>query len=258
MKWKISLLPLFAALLSGALLESLYRYPKNFWFLISAALVLVFFALWKINTLPFFLKFAGKRFWYMALPLLMFVAGIIVFSVFLENSKYVHVCALIVTLLVYVYLSYIMVYFRQPLFYEDATLQNLILLLNTANFFLLTTDFLAAHLLLQIPFFSLFFLYIGVVYLLISPVFWIMRFDQVKSFVYSLVILMCFAQLFWAMRFLPLNYTIASFCITVLFHLALNLSIFWIRDEWEFKVVRKYIIIGMVLFVSVFGTAQWR
>ncbi|HLD81733.1 MAG TPA: hypothetical protein VJA22_00825 [Patescibacteria group bacterium] len=258
MKAKYQRYPLLFFFVCIGIFEFLYFFPKRLFVLESVAATLVLVSVWRINVLPIKEKFFSASYWHFSLPLLFFVVNSILFSIVLERQLYFHVLALFTAFFSFLYLKYIVIYFRLPLFNDEKALPNISFFLNTSTVFFLSDSLLAFILLLNLDVVLSFLIFLAELWLLSFQTLWVSRINPIKATVYALVITIIFAELFWVFRFLPLDYTIVALIMAGFFHLLLNLSVFWIQDLWEFKLVRKYIIIGLVLLFVVLGTAQWK
>ena len=258
MKTKHHIIPVLYFLIISGLFEVVYFFPRNIYVISVLMIVLNFVFVMKINSLPFFEKIKSGNFWNFWFPLVAFDAGALLFSLIMTNPQYIHLLSFVVAFFSFLYLRSLFVYFRQPLFYEEHMLPNILLSINTLSLFMLTSALHAfLFLVLNFSFVIVSVVLLFVSFLLSYQYFWTNHIPSVRSLVSACTVSLIMVQLVWALRFLPFGYIVVGLILSLIFHVFQNFIIFWIQDIWEFKLVRKYIIIGLAIFAFIFTTAQW-
>ncbi len=205
------------------------------------------------------LKWDVKRgaFWmFLGLPSA-FVAAAVFLFLFLEGDLVKWMLGLLVLVGIWLYAENLFSFYHLPSTYQAYSLEYLSFVLAIATGFFFYSGTYGMQLFLQLPGWVL---ALGVFWLtlfLLLCVFWASKIEQGMSTRLSVVGAIVVTELFLALGMLPTSFLANAAGLAVALYLFIGLSRAHALERLSKTVLQRYVVIGCVLFLLVFGTAKW-
>lgn len=254
---KLSFLPLIGGgIVFLSFLGTFFFIQKWFLFLLLFS-VCLFMILSRFHVLPLGEKIRSLHFWNFALPLLIFTWSAFAFGIFFPYEWMLQILAPGVGFFSFLFLRYIFIYFRQPLFSDEKNLLHLSLFLNTFSIFFLVFATSSAMLFLNLHFaFSLLILSSSI--FLIYQFFWINKAESRRYILFACIVSYLMLEMFWTFSLLPISLSVTSFLITLIYFLSCSLGYLSLHKQCTRKKVSQYLLMSAFLSLLVILTAEWR
>ncbi|MBU0649046.1 hypothetical protein KJ969_03025 [Patescibacteria group bacterium] len=246
----------FSPYLTGALVFVCFLlmafFPPLIWFL---------FALVNLYLVLTVVLFSDQQFdteilKYFLTPFLLFWS-VFLFFLFLENPFARLGVALVSSFLITVYLDQLFFYRFMYERYQAKALENLSLYLAIIITFFVSSSLFGFYIFLHAPR-SL--LLVGILALNIALnyyIFWILRINFWESLPFIAVLSLASFETFYVMTFLPTSFAVNGAIMAVLYYFALGMIRYHFLQRLEFAVIRRHLVIGLIILISVVATARW-
>lgn len=234
-------------------LNYFYRDPR----IVFGILGSIFFILLVSLKLIVKEKITTKTFWGLAvLPLLLYLA-VCNFILILSPGILRHIVAVFFALACYAYFENLFLFYFNRISYQVNSLENTATFYNLMIFFLVVLNLNAINSLLNYYLWALILLLLGITFLILIQLFWILKINMPIRWVYILVILVIVMEFFWAISFLPINFYVAAMILTIIYYFILGTLRAKIVQELDKKILLRYIIISILLIIIILLTSHW-
>lgn len=254
---RLSLLPLLGGIIVALCFLGTFFFVQGwFWFLVffSGSLFII---LLRLHVLSGWKNVRSLHFWNFAVPLLVFTWSAFAFGIFFPYQWMFQILAVGIGFFTFLFLRYIYIYFRQPLILGEKDLPHLSLFLNTFSVFLLVFTVSSAMLFVNLHFvFSLLILSSST--LLTYQYLWMNQEDPRRSVLFACIISYLILQIFWTSSLLPINLSVTSFLIALMYFLLCSFTHLSFHEQCTKKKVTQYLLAGTFLSLLVILTAEWR
>jgi hypothetical protein len=237
-------------------LEIFINYPKSLIYSSGLYIVLLIFALWYLQKG----RLEGKRekAAFFILPIL-FMANWVSFMVYFSFPRFfLHLLVILASAIIWLYTEsfflkrYFLSFYRRRSF-EDLT-ENLILV--TA--FLLYLNFFGFKVYIGWPYYTLFIITAVALFLLI----WLQLtfnclLDKKKSLIYLIIIPVLSLEVIGVSIFLPTNFYSIALINTLLFYVFIIFSRYHLLEQLSEKMARKYLLLGVIIFLFTIFISNW-
>ncbi|MFH1631705.1 MAG: hypothetical protein ABIA47_01610 [bacterium] len=231
----------------------LIYYPDFFFHIIIIWAVVIFFLLarllqWDFKNFSFWVFFGTPTF---------FLASSIFFFLFLEQEYAKFVLALIVTAGFWLYVESLFTFYHLPAAYQAYSLEYLSLVMYILSGFFFTSAAYGAQLFLQLPvWIPAIAVFLVSIFATVS-VFWASKIGSRVGIRFALVVSIIISELYIALAMLPTSFLTNAAVFAIAMYLLLGLSRAHVLDKLSKRVLKHYLLIGIILLLMVFGTARW-
>lgn len=226
--------------------------------LVTALLLLFLLAPLLLARLLLF-EFKRPAFWvFLGVPMFM-VASAFFFFLFLESDGAKWILTGSVVLAVGLYAENLFTFYHLPSAYQAYALEYLSLVIAIASAFFFTSGANGAHLFLH----DLVPLWIPAVVVFVAvlfstlAMFWVSKVGFETGRRYALAGALFMTELFVVLTFLPTSFVTNAAGFATFLYVYLGLMRAHVLERLTPKVVKRYALTGLLLFVVIFGTAQW-
>ncbi len=247
------LTPWLAAVMTFIIFELLISQPKQIFWLVPLAMLVIFLAVWQLTGR----EFRKARLWNFLITPLALLSGGWLFLAFLEGRWFRQIFLLILVFGLWLFLEVIFLYFFFRPKYQAHALENISSYLNLMAFFLIFSGFFSLSIFLGFPSWFLGIISVVVVGFLTYQLFWVSNIPTVSAWPYLVIITLITEELFLATRFLPTSVYVNSLIITSAYYLLSGLARNWLLGIQEIKVIKRYLIITFICLVIILITAKW-
>lgn len=205
------------------------------------------------------LKWEGKRpaFWiFLGLPTFLVLSATFLF-LFLEADWVKWVLMASVVLGVWLYAENIFSFYHLPSTYQAYSLEYLSFVLAVGSGFFAFSGTYGAQLFLQLPGWVLALGIFWITMFLLLSVFWVGKIEHTAAVRFSGVGAVVLTELFLALGLLPTSFLANAAGLTIALYLFVGLARAYVLNRLSKAVLWRYLVIGCLLFVFVFGTAKW-
>ncbi|MFA6410067.1 MAG: hypothetical protein WCW26_00615 [Candidatus Buchananbacteria bacterium] len=249
LNWALPGLTSFTILI---LLEEIIRVPKQIYWLGPLALTLLIISIWQLTGL---LK--SKKFLRFSItPVFLFSSGLL-FLLFLEGTITKQLFSVVLVVLLGVFLEVIFVWFHLRPKYQPNALENISAHLNLITIFLTACGFFSLIVFLNISVWVLALGFFVISAILNYQLIWISGTTWSVGYPYITAITVAITEIFLAASFLPTSFYVSGLIVTVSYYLMTGLAQNWLIDIKEARVVKRYLLIGVVSLIIILITAKW-
>jgi len=230
-------------------------------FIFNDSLTQFFFSLIFLIFIFFLFSFLilgkeGKNLWLLIINFALLIAANVFFIVFIRNQFFKIFFIIFLSFLVWLFLEIIFRFLYEPRRYPIYALENISFLTSFLAIFFLFSDFFALQSFFNFSMiYHLFFIFLFTA-LITYFIFRVIKLPIEKK--YLLVISLIITEIFYSFTFLPTSFYINGLLLTVLFYLMINLT----RKDKEslltFKIIKKYIFLGLAALILIIIMAKWR
>ena len=246
-------LPLLVPLVSYALAEMYFFYPKLIYAAVVLINLLIFFAVWRFSAV----SQVDKQWWnYLILPAVSSTA-VMAYSVFLSFKPAIQLLFILNLAFLYFYLRQVYYYLLNPSLYKVFSLENISAYAGWFSFFLLAAVVYGLQSFLNLPIFYLALVMLVATALVSYQIIWANKIELKKGLLYILISCLLVVELGWSISFLPFNYNIAGLCLALCFYMVSGLIKNQLLDKLDAVRVKMYLTLGLVSLVLILFTARW-
>ncbi|MEI8361181.1 MAG: hypothetical protein WCG01_03575 [bacterium] len=243
----------FIPLVLYALLEALHIFPGNFYAIVGLILfvILIFSGLIAKN-----IALVSNWWNFSLLPLTTYIASI-AFSVLLTDLAYVRILYLLTTFFVVLYFRTVFYFFRKPIKYKFASIENSASYLNFFNFFLLSSSLYGFRSFLSLKDWQ--FLPIVLIYtvLVFYQLLWAMKLKFSESYKYIILATLVMLEISLAISFLPFEYYVSGLLLSLCYYVISGLFKLHIAKVLNKDRVMYYALFVIIIYAVIFLTVRW-
>lgn len=246
-------LTLITPLLVLVLFEIYFFFPGYFcWMLVLAVLSI-------IATVAIFTKrsSAYKNWWDFSILPGCFTVSLAVYSIIIPDKFFVQFLFFLNAGFVYWYLKNIYYFLIKSELYKSFFLENASSYGNFLTVFFLASAVYGLQAFLSLPIWPLMFIFLIMGGLIIYNVIWANKVDAKNGVIYILVGCLVLTELAWSISFLPLNYNISGLILAINYYILIGLIRFWLKENFDSKTVRPYLIFGFLAVFVLLLTSRW-
>lgn len=205
------------------------------------------------------LRFEIKRFsfWVFLGTPTFFLLTSILFFLLLESELAEISLGIVTTLGVWLYAENLFSFYHLPSSYQAYALEYLSLVLYVASGFFLTSGAYGLQLGLQLPIWVPALAVFWTVLFATLGVFWVSKIAQETSTRFAITGAILMTELYVVFATLPTGFLTNAAGFAIFLYLYLGLSRAHVLDKLSKVVLRRYMIIGVLLLLIVFGTTRW-
>lgn len=256
-----------SAFLLFLILEMALSQPTQIYWLILLSFAILLFSIWQLMKYK-----VNQQFFNFLIAPVIFLASAWIFLLFLQSGWIQQLIIIVTSVLYWLFIKVIFLYlFRRPK-YQAHTLGNISSYLDLLAVFFISSGFFSLMIFLQLPswyldlyFFQividqiwqLLFLEALVVSLLTYQLLWASQIPLVSGGPFIFVITLVTTQLFLVTSFLPTSVYVKGLIVGIVFYLLSGLSRNWLLNIREWKVVRRYLTIGLISLIIILASAKW-
>lgn len=198
-------------------------------------------------------------FWVFLLVPLFLVASAFFFTLFLEGTRDQIMVAAFVVLPVALYAENLFTFYHLPRAYQAYSLEYLTLVITILGGFFYASGAYAAHIFLPdfVPLWLPVITTFVVVLSLTLAVFWVSKIGFETGRRYALAGAVMLTECFFLIALLPTSFVTNAAAFTALFYGYLGLTRAHVLEKLNAELVRRYVVVGSVLLLLIFLTAQW-
>jgi len=247
------IIPVLIVLAIFFLFEQLLVMPKQIYWLMPLALVLIILSVWQLTGRKLF----SPNFWQiLSTPLLLFI-GALLFFIFLEGQFFKQVFIICLIILFWAFFEVVFLKFHLRTKYQAYSLENIIIHLNLVAIFLIASGFYSLAVFLGFSWLILLIIFIAINVLLNYQLVWTSGKSLIAGLPYIVVITVLISEIFWATIFLPTSIYVSGLIVAVSYYLLSGLVRNWLLEIKEGKVIRRYLLISILALIIILATAKW-
>lgn len=246
-------IPVACALVIFVLLESIIKSPRLIYALAPLALVLVFLTVWQLTGR----KLKNGKLWRFLIAPLIFIAGSLLFLSFLEGFYLRQFLCLISAGLLGIFLEMAYLWFYSRPKYQPNALENISAHLNLLTVFLISSSASSLIIFINFPFWPLILIYTLLVLLLTYQLCWVDNIIFPASWPYIIVVTAATVEVFLAVSFLPTSAYVSGLIVALIYYLTTGLLRNLFLGVKEKKVIKRYLLISLAVFLVIIITAKW-
>ncbi|MDD5295074.1 MAG: hypothetical protein PHP21_04170, partial [Patescibacteria group bacterium] len=110
---------------------------------------------------------------------------------------------------------------------------------------------------LNLPVWLLMIFMLIVTFLAVYQVMWANKVEMRMAFPYILISGVILLEIGWSISFLPLNHNIAGLVLAICYYIMSGLSLSYLNDNLDKKIIKQYLIFGYVSILIVLLYARW-
>lgn len=234
------------------LFELFFFYPKFFYLVLILVNLLILFSLKKITG-----KRLGDRdFWNLSILPILFSTSLIIYSALLTNRFFVQFLFIINLFFTYYYLKN--VYSRSDeTDNSKAFLENIYAYGNFLILFFASASAYGLKSFLNISIWLLILVMAGIILLTIYGSLWANKITIRTGGIYIFIVCLALIQLAWAIYFLPLSYNTLGLILAICYYILMGLVKSHLKDNLNKKVIKLYLIFGLLSMALILLTARW-
>lgn len=245
------LLTLLVPVLTTALLELFYFYPRMLHAVIFLLLSLFVFVAWVFGKE----SNIKKPLVYAVLPTC-FTGSLLAFTV-LINIQYVQM--FFVANVFFVFLYFRAVYFSifEQEKYRSSSLENFSSFGNFIAFYFVASAIYGFQTFLDTKIWFLMLVLAVFVAVIVSQVMYTNKIDSAKWMLFVPVICLVLIELAWSFSFLTLSYYILGLVLAIDYYVLIGLTRFYLLAKLDARIIKLYISFGLLSVLVVLFTARW-
>ena len=193
---------------------------------------------------------------YFLTPILL-LWSVFLFFLFLENIYVKLAIAALSGFFMFVYMEQLFFYRFAPKRYQAKALENLTMYLSVVTLFFAASGLFGFYIFLHAPRYLLLLAIIVLGMALNYHLFWILKINFWESLPYIGVMALATFEFFYVMTFLPTSFAVNGAILAILYYLALGMIRYHFLDSLDSRVIKRHLIIGLVILISVIATARW-
>ena len=250
------ILSILGPMLSFGVLAWIFKTPRDFYYLLAAALVVMGFSLWRLFSLSQAGKNFKERFIYLVFSLLLVFTSQALL-IMLENSLIkwgIWLLGLILTLWYFNNLFKRLFSQKLFIFHESALLFNLyeaIIVFFAASALFGLRDFIGYHLA------YLFLALVVIIFFLVWGNLTVSKLKQGDEWSYALLTTVIAAELFWAIAALSLIFYLKGVVFAFIYLVFLSYRLSVIDPGFSRKYFKYYVIFSLIVVLMILLTAKW-
>lgn len=245
--------PIACALAVFALFELIIKSPRLIYGLAPLALTLVFLSIWQLTGQ----KLGNGKLWRFLIAPFIFIAGSLLFLSFLEGFYLRQFLCLIVAALLGIFLEMIYLWLHARPKYQPHALENISAHLNLLTVFLISSGAYSLIIFINFPFWPLILIYTLLVLLLTYQLCWVENILFPASWPYIAVASVVTLEIFLAVSFLPTSAYVSGLIVALIYYLITGLWRNLFLGVKEKKVIKRYLLISIIVFLIIMATAKW-
>ncbi|MDD5031747.1 MAG: hypothetical protein PHR36_01745 [Patescibacteria group bacterium] len=214
------------------------------------AAILVFLKASKIQKTP------DIYFGTVILPL-EFLSSVFIYLSLAVNRFFIQFLFLAAAVFIYFYLRYLYYYLVRPEFFSRDNLKNFSSLGNFFIIFFSASAIYGLQSFLNLPVWLLMIVLLVIIFLTVYQIMWVSKIGLKASFPHILIGGVVLFEIGWSISFLPLNHNIAGLALAICYFLLTGLSLSYLKDSLNKKIIKQYLIFGLLAILAVFLTARW-
>jgi len=202
-------------------------------------------------------RFLSREYFYLSLLPILFLISSVGFFFLLSSDNLRHLSMFVFVFILGMYLENIFLFYYQPIYYQQKSLENFSAFLSLLVFFLAVIDLSSLNIFLNLPIWSASLLLILFITLLLSHAYWINKIKYKLKTVYLFIINILIVELFWGISFLPTNFYISSIILTIAFYFFWGLVKAKLDDRLDKKIFLQYLAISSALLLLIIVSSNW-
>jgi hypothetical protein len=246
-------IPIISSLVIFGLLIQIARLPQQIYLYGSFAVGIVFLTVWQITGRKLF----SEKFWrFLITPAILIVGGLY-FYIFLEGKNLQWLSVGVITIMLWSYFEVIVLRFHFRPRYQPHSLENISSHLNLIAIFMTASGLFGQKIFLGISIWWCLAFIVLTTALLTYQLVLTSGASLAGGWMYIAVITLIISQLFWAVSFLPTSMYVNALLITIGYYLMSGLVRNWLLEIKEKKVIARYVITAVLATVITLATAKW-
>jgi len=186
-----------------------------------------------------------------------FFSSIFVYSSLAVNRFFIQFLFFAGAGFIYFYLRYLYYYLVRPEFCSGDTLKNISSLGNFFIIFFSASAIYGLQSFLNLPVWLLMIFMLIVIFLAAYQIMWANKIEMKLAFAHILVSGVVLLEIGWSISFLPLNHNIAGLILTICYWALTGLSLSYLNDNLNRKIIKQYLIFGFLGILIVLLSARW-
>jgi len=200
---------------------------------------------------------AYKNWWDFAILPGCFTISLAVYSIIVPNKFFVQFLFLLNAGFIFWYLKNIYYFLIKPELYKSFFLENASSYGNFLSVFFLAGAVYGLQSFLNLPIWLLLSVFLALAALIIYNVTWANKVEIRNGIIYILVGCLVLTELAWSISFLPLNYNISGLILAINYYVLIGLIRFWLKESFDAKTIRLYLIFGFLAVSVLLLTSRW-
>ena len=202
-------------------------------------------------------EFRRPAFWiFLGTPCFLLFSALLFFLI-LESAASAWALATVVTLLLGLYAENVFSFYHLPSNYQAYALEFLSLVCYVLSSFFFTGSAYMGQMFLELPFWIpalvMFFIVLGAT----LAVFWVSKIGYETGLLFAVTGSLIMTEVYIALALLPTSFVTNAAAFAVLWYLYLGIARAHVLEDLGGGVLRRYLIIGSLLLLVIFGTARW-
>jgi hypothetical protein len=144
-----------------------------------------------------------------------------------------------------------------PKRYQANALENLSFYLLILSLFLFASSLFGFYIFLHINKAWLFFAIIIFTLITNFQLFWALKVNFWESWPFNLVLSLSVFEVFFVMTFLPTSFAVNGAMLAILYYSTLGIMRYHFLDRLDQKILKRYLVIGVLMFIFVAVSARW-
>lgn len=243
------LVPLLAFLLS----EAYFFWPR---FIYAAAVLAVLSFVFLARQFARAGNLYHDRYNFMILPSV-FHVGLLAFSTTVSGAVLVQALLVFGLVFLYLYFRTLFVLTQRPESYRAETLGNLSSYGNFLAIFFIATLLYSLQSFLNIQVWIMIMLLLLSIVLAVYQILWVNGVNRRIAYFYVLLAGLALSELAWSISFLPLNYFVSGLIFSIYYYMLIGMIRFYLLNQLNAKLVKIYLLFGILSIGAVMMTAHW-
>ncbi len=229
------------------------RIPERQMTIIVFEMAITFLSMLSLTNI----RFREATTWLFSGMMLLFVGSSFFFFLFLDFAWMRYVLLVVTVALVWLAAELFFRYLYMRSKYQPHALEHLIGYLHILVTFYVTSGLIALTYFTAISQHLLLIIFGGVMFVLLLIHSQMIHVPKKKLWLFLIVALWLLVEWFWVMHYLPVSNNVVGLSVAVVFYVFVNLSQKSFHASLEKSAVKRYLIIGMVVLLIAFLSAEW-
>lgn len=200
---------------------------------------------------------SGEKWWNFIIFPVFFLLNVAAYSTIIGSKIIIHLLFLVNAIFLYFYLRSAYYYFISPLKYKNLTFEMISLFGNFLAFFFFVSFVYDLESALNLPAWPLMLMITLASALMVYQGFWASGLKSSLNFLYITIGALVLLELAWSISFLPLNFNIAGLILAICYYMITGLIKFHLSDKLDKKIIKTYLISGLISIFLILLTARW-
>lgn len=189
-------------------------------------------------------------------PLFLFLSGF-AFNLFLESQIIKIVIAAFIGFLIFIYTEHLFYRGYLEKRYREGALENLCFYFTVLSVFLFSASLFGFYIFLHAPKSLLLAIIAALLLILNYQLFRALKVNFWESWPYNLVLTLTAFEFFYVLMLLPTAFAVSGAMLAILYYFTAGLLRYHFSHELDARMVRRYVLIGGLIFLLVAATARW-